>query len=72
MNKKVAESYGAKMVFYRRLKKYVKDVQGVDHLFIKAVFKVKLYQGGLNKKEIQLNLCNIFSILIFSELNLLT
>ena len=24
-------------------------------------------QGGLNKKEIQLNLCNIFSIFIFNE-----
>ena len=27
-------------------------------------------QGGLNKKEIQLNLCNIFSIFIFNELYL--
>ena len=72
MKKKVTESYRAKMVFYRRLKKYVKDVQGVNHLFIKAVLKVKLYRGGLNKKELQLNLRNIFSILIFSELNLHT
>ena len=24
-------------------------------------------QGGLNKKEIQLNLCNVFSIFIFNE-----
>ena len=24
-------------------------------------------QGGLNKKEIQLNLCNMLSILIFNE-----
>ena len=29
-------------------------------------------QGGLNKKEIQLNLCNIFSIFIFNELYLFT
>ena len=29
-----------------------------------------LNQGGLNKKEIQLNLCNIFSIFIFNELYL--
>ena len=29
-------------------------------------------QGGLNKKEMQLNLCNTFSILIFIELNLFT
>ena len=29
-------------------------------------------QGGLNKKEMQLNLCNIFSILIFIELNWFT
>ena len=27
-------------------------------------------QGGLNKKEIQLNLCNIFSIFMFNELYL--
>ena len=27
----------------------------------------KLRQGGLNKKEIQLNLCNIFSIFISNE-----
>ena len=27
-------------------------------------------QGGLNKKEIQLNLCNIFSSLIFNEFHL--
>ena len=30
------------------------------------------YQGGLNKKRIQLNFCNIFSILIFNELYLFT
>ena len=29
-------------------------------------------QRGLNKKEIQLNLCNIFSIFIFNELYLFT
>ena len=29
-----------------------------------------LTQGGLNKKEIQLNLLNIFSILTFNELYL--
>ena len=29
-------------------------------------------QVGLNKKEMQLNLCNTFSILIFIELNLFT
>ena len=28
-------------------------------------------QGGLNNKEKQLNLCNIFSILIFNEFHLL-
>ena len=28
-------------------------------------------QGGLNKKEVQLNLCNTFSILIFNEFYLL-
>ena len=27
-------------------------------------------QGDLNKKEIQLNLCNVFSIVIFDELYL--
>ena len=27
-------------------------------------------QGDLNQKEIQLNLCNIFSILVFDGLNL--
>ena len=31
---------------------------------------VLLDQGGLNEKEIQLNPCNIFSILIFNELYL--
>ena len=30
----------------------------------------RFYQGGSNKKEIQLNLCNIFSILIFNKLYL--
>ena len=29
-------------------------------------------QGGLNKKEIQPSLYNIFSILIFNEINLFT
>ena len=29
-------------------------------------------QGGLNKKEIQINLCNTFSIFIFNELYLFT
>ena len=31
---------------------------------------VNLIQRGLNKKEIQLNLCNIFSFLIFNEFHL--
>ena len=31
---------------------------------------IRFNQGGLNEKEIQLNLCNIFSILIFNELYL--
>ena len=35
------------------------------------VAEVSFYQGGLNKKEIQLNLYNIFSIFIFNELYLL-
>ena len=30
----------------------------------------KLDQGGLNKEKTQLNLCEIFSILIFNELYL--
>ena len=29
-----------------------------------------IYQGGLNKKKIELNLCEILSILIFNELYL--
>ena len=29
---------------------------------------INIDQGGLNKKEIQLNLCNIISIFIFNEL----
>ena len=37
------------------------------------LFKIKTtheyIQGGLNKKEIQLNLWNIFSVLIFNELH---
>ena len=37
--------------------------------FQKICFKVS--HGGSNKKDIQLNLCNIFSILIFNELYLL-
>ena len=31
---------------------------------------ISLYQWGLNKKEIQMNLCNIISILIFNEFHL--
>ena len=31
-----------------------------------------IYQGPLNKKEIQQNFCNIFSIFIFNELYLFT
>ena len=41
-----------------------------DRIDIKS--GVQYYQGGLNKKEIQLNLCNIFSIFIFNELYLFT
>ena len=33
----------------------------------KIVFRL-VKQGGLNKKEIQLNLCNIFSIFMSNEL----
>ena len=32
--------------------------------------KGQIEQGGLNKKEIQLNLCNVLSIYIFNELHL--
>ena len=32
----------------------------------------QVHQGGLNKKEIHLNLCNIFSSLVFNELYLFT
>ena len=35
-------------------------------------YKKKCVQGGLNKKEIQLNLCNIFFIFIINELYLFT
>ena len=31
---------------------------------------ISTVQGGLNKKEIQLNLCNVFSIFIFNDLYL--
>ena len=34
----------------------------------KYIYIYILYQGGLNKKEIQLNFRIIFSILIFNEL----
>ena len=38
------------------------------HFYLPYLFKQpSLNQGGLNKKEIQLNLCNMFSILIFNE-----
>ena len=40
----------------------------VSHEF--TDFMKVLNKGGLNKKEIQLNLCNIFSIFIFNELYL--
>ena len=36
------------------------------------MFKSLSKQEGLNKKEIQLNLCNIFAIFIVNELYLLT
>ena len=39
--------------------------------FFKKLLK-SFDQGGLNKKEIQLNLCNKFSILIFNEFHLFT
>ena len=42
-------------------------------LFSQLIFKYLIVvndQEGLNKKEIQLNLCNIFSIFIFNELYL--
>ena len=35
-----------------------------------SLLKPTLTQGGLNKKQIQLNLCNIFSISTFNELYL--
>ena len=38
--------------------------------FLEVSAHVLLKQGGLNKKKIQLNLCNIFSIFIFNELYL--
>ena len=36
----------------------------IDNTFIAITYN----QGGLSKKEIQRNLCNIFSIFIFKEL----
>ena len=38
--------------------------------FEKTFISLCSIQGGLSKKEIQLNLCNIFSIFIFNELYL--
>ena len=44
----------------------------MENFFFYAVYEAltMLQQGGLNKKDIQLNLCNIFSILILNKLYL--
>ena len=43
-----------------------------ENFYVKNQKNLKLTenQGDLNKKEIQLNLCNIFSIFVFNELYL--
>ena len=43
-----------------------------ENFYIQNPKKLKLTenQGDLNKKEMQLNLCNIFSIFVFNELYL--
>ena len=46
---------------------------GFTALFLKTkIYFCRCNQGGLNKKEIQINLCNIFSIFIINELYLFT
>ena len=37
---------------------------------VSVILKINVDQGGLTKKEIQLNLRNIFSIFMFNELYL--
>ena len=46
-------------------KKIINNKRGREFIWYLKV--INLYHGGLNKKEIQLNLCNMFSILIFNE-----
>ena len=48
------------------------DKSLMENFFFYAVYEAltMLQQGGLSKKDIQLNLCNIFSILISNELYL--
>ena len=47
------------------------EVSHVKLIFQQILFFIASFnQGGLNKKEIKLNICNIFSILIFNELRL--
>ena len=55
------------MINFSRLKFFrINGYQGSESYALYALLK----QGGLNKKKIQLNLWNIFSILIFIELYL--
>ena len=54
---------------------YIKTLLYTFWLFVFKIVSISLNQGdlnqgGLNKKEIQLNLCDIFSILMFNELYL--
>ena len=44
--------------------------QNRTQLILFNIYLAPFDQGGLNKKEIQLNFCNIFSIFIFNELYL--
>ena len=44
--------------------------QNRAQLILFNIYLAPFDQGGLNKKEIQLNFCNIFSIFIFNELYL--
>ena len=44
--------------------------QNRTQLILFNIYLAPFDQGGLYKKEIQLNFCNIFSIFIFNELYL--
>ena len=46
------------------------SVEAMIYFLLYNLYDCTFNQGGLTKKNIELNLCNIFSIFIFNELYL--